>query len=57
MNKLTPKAKQKLCGLACIIFGIISSTIIMPEEYGWGILISVIGVLLVLTKKQILDFD
>ena len=57
MNKLTPKTKQKLFGLAYIIIGIFFSRVIMPDEYGWGVLISIIGVLLVLAKKQYLEFD
>ena len=56
MNKLTPKTKQKLCGLLTIIIGI-RFIFVMPDECGWGILLAIAGIYFLLTKKQYIDFD
>ena len=56
-NKLSPKTKQKLVGIFGIIFGIFASCVMMPDEYGWGILFIIIGIYLLFTKKQVTDFD
>ena len=55
-NKLSPKAKQKIMGILEIIIGIILAYT-MTNEYGWGIILVIVGIYFLFTKKQILEFD
>ena len=55
-KKLSPKVKQKLVGILSIIVGIIS-IYGLPDEIGWGIILVVIGIYFLFTRKQILEFD
>lgn len=56
MKYLTDFGKQKFIGIICIIIGIIG-IYIMPDEIGWGIILIIIGIYFLFTKKQLLEFD
>lgn len=55
MKYLTNFGKQKLTGIISIMIGIIGVYAI-PEEIGWGIILIIIGIYFLFTKKQLLEF-